>query len=142
MMGGGELVVAADVVPAQLVARDAPADVLVADRAAEHGGAAAALGQFDRLPADHRVLDILEHLLVGLALVVVRVHVDDEKVLVVALARLLRGVLEVLHRRIVLGGELADFAAGHVHGRPLLSLLALTRFLRRTGRPLRWKTLC
>src|SRR5262249_45344817 len=57
---------------------------------------------------------------VRLALVVVRVHVYDEKILVVALARLPRGMLKVLRGRIVLGGELAHFAAGHVHGRLLL----------------------
>jgi len=57
---------------------------------------------------------------VRLALVVVRVHVDDEKILVVALARLPRGMLKVLRGRVVLGGELAHFAAGHVHGRLLL----------------------
>jgi len=40
----GKLVVALDVFAAQFMAGDAPADVLVADRAAEHRGAAAALG--------------------------------------------------------------------------------------------------
>jgi hypothetical protein len=48
MVPAADLVVPADVVPAQLVARDAPADVLVADRAAEHRGAGAALCRFDR----------------------------------------------------------------------------------------------
>src|SRR5262245_5405337 len=109
-----------DVVPAQLVARNAPADVLAADGTAEHRGTGAALGRFDRLAADHRALDVCEDLVVRLALIVVRVHVDDEKILVVALARLPGGMLEVLRGRVVLGGELAHFAAGHVHGRILL----------------------
>ena len=39
-----ELVVSLDVVPAQVMARDAPTDVLISDRAAEHRGALAALG--------------------------------------------------------------------------------------------------
>src|SRR5262249_14662603 len=106
-----------------------PADVLVADGAAEHRGTGAALGRFDRLTADHRALDICEDLAVGFALVVVRVHVYDEKILVVALARLPRGMLEVLRGRIVLGGELAHFAAGHVHGRLLLGVTPLVPFL-------------
>jgi len=62
----------------------------------------------------------VKDLVVGFALVVVRVHVDDEKILVVALARLPGGVLEVPRGRVVLGGELAHLAAGHVHGRLLL----------------------
>src|SRR5262249_57442493 len=97
-----------------------PADVLVADGAAEHRGAGAALCRFDRLTADHRAFDVGEDLVVRFVLVVVGIHVDDEKILVVALTRLPGGVLEMLRGRIVLGGELADFAAGHVHGRILL----------------------
>jgi len=107
---------------AQLVTRDAPADVLVADLAAEHRGAAAALRRLHRLAADHRTFDVLEHVLVGLAFIVVRVHVDDQEILVVALARLLRGMARWLRGRVVLAGKLADFAAGHIHGRPLFVL--------------------
>src|SRR5262249_19602090 len=117
---GGGVVVRGEGVRAELGGGDAPADVLVADGAAEHRGTGAALGRFDRLTADHWALDVCEDLVVGFALVVVRVHVDDEKILVVALARLPRGMLEVLRGRIVLGGELAHFAAGHVQGRLLL----------------------
>ena len=120
VVSGADFVVPADVVPAQLVARDAPADVLVADGAAEHRGAGAALCRFDRLTADHRAFDVCEDLVVRLALVVVGIHVDDEKILVVALTRLPGGVLEVLRGRVVLGREFAHFAAGHVHGRILL----------------------
>jgi hypothetical protein len=101
---GAELVVPADVVPAQLVARDAPADVLVADLAAEHGGAAAAFRRFHRLAAEHGTFDVFEHVLVGFAFIVVRVDVDDEKILVVALARLLGRMLEMLRGGVVLGG--------------------------------------
>ena len=104
VMRCAELVVPADVVPAQLVAGDAPADVLVADLAAEHGGAAAALRRFDRLAADHRTFDVFEHVLVGFALVVMRVDVDDQEILIVALARLLGRVLEMLRGGVVLGG--------------------------------------
>jgi len=114
---------ALEVVAAQLMTRDASANVLITDGAAEHRGAAAALGRFHRLAADHRILDVFEHLLVGLALVVVRVHVDDQKILIVARARLLRGMLEMLCAGVVIGGEFADFAAGHVHGRSSLDRL-------------------
>jgi len=116
VLAAGELVVAADVVLAQFMARDPPADVLVSDLAAEHGGAAAALGRFHRLAPDHRTLDELEHLLVGLALIVMRVHIHDEEILIVSLARLLRGMRQVRRRGVVVAGELADFAAQHVHG--------------------------
>src|SRR5262249_59104041 len=71
-------------------------DVLVSDGADEHRGTGPALCRLDRLAADHRALDVCEDFVVRLALVVVRVHVDDKKILVVALARLPRGMLEVL----------------------------------------------
>ena len=45
----------------------------------------------------------------------VRVHVDDQEVLIVALARLLGGMFEVSRRRVVVRRKLADFVAGHIH---------------------------
>jgi hypothetical protein len=117
-----ELVVSADIVLAQLVARDASADILISDLAAEHGGASAALCRFHRLAPNHRALDEFEHVLVGLAFIVVRVHVDDQEILVIALARLLGGVLQVLAGRVVVAGKLAHFAAEHIHGRALLKI--------------------
>ena len=79
-----------DVVPAQLVAGDAAADVLIADLAAQHRSARPPrFADSTACAADHRAFDVLEHVLVGFALVVVRVDVDDEEILIVALARLL-----------------------------------------------------
>ena len=45
----------------------------------------------------------------------VRVHVDDQEILVVARARLLGGVLQRLGFRVLLGIERADFVSQHVH---------------------------
>jgi hypothetical protein len=59
--------------------------------------------RFHRLAAEHGTFDVFEHVLVGFAFIVVRVDVDDEKILVVALARLLGRMLEMLRGGIVLG---------------------------------------
>ena len=72
--------------PAQVRARDAAAGVLIADLGVHHRGAAAALDVQERLAPDHRIVDVLEDLLVGFVLVVVRIDVDDQEVLIVALA--------------------------------------------------------
>src|SRR6185369_9492481 len=93
------------------------AEVLVADLAVEHRRAAAALGRFHRGAPDHRAVDIGEHVLVGFVLVVMGVDVDDEEVVVVALARLLGGVLEIFRGRILIEARGADLVARHVHGR-------------------------
>src|SRR6185312_17484180 len=79
-------------------------------------GAAGALHRVDSLAADDRTFDILEDFLVGLALIMMRVDVDDQEILIVARARLLAGVSERLGLRELVGGDLADFVSQHVHG--------------------------
>ncbi len=54
-----------------------------------------------------------------------RVDVDDQKVLVVARARLLGGVLEMLRGRIIVEIELADVVRDRIHD-DLLMLQATT----------------
>ena len=79
-----------------VVPGDAAGEALVADLAVEEGGAAAAGDRFHRLHLHHRAFDVAEDVLVVLVLVVVRVHVDDQEILIVALPRLLARVLERL----------------------------------------------
>ncbi len=112
---------------AQLVPGDAAAEILVADLAVHHRGAAGPLARLDRGAADHRIVDVGEDLLVGLVLVVVRVDVDDQEILVVARPRLLGGVLEVLGDGELVEPELAHFRAWHVHGRSPICVAAATR---------------
>ncbi len=81
---------------AEFLAVDAPAGVLIADLGVEKTGPARVA--FERLATDHRAFDVLEHLSVGLILVMVRVDVDDQEVLIVAGARLRAGVLQMLRR--------------------------------------------
>src|SRR5262249_21754907 len=78
---------------AQLLAHDASAVILIAERGRERADAAVA-GDRRGLQqlADHRVLDVGEDLGKRLGLEVVGVDVDDRKALVAALARLLGGV--------------------------------------------------
>src|SRR5262249_3769186 len=102
---------------AQMGAGDAAVEVLVADLAVEHGGAAGARHAVHGGAAGHPAVDVFEDVAVGLVLVMVRIHVDDEEVLVVALARLLGGVLEMLLDRELVEAQVADLATRHVHGR-------------------------
>ena len=104
-------------VRAILVPGHAAAEALVADLVVEEAGTAGPRHRVHGLHLDDGVLDVAEHVLVGLALVVVRVHIDDQEVLVVALPRLLAGMLERLGFRVLLGIELADFVSHHVHER-------------------------
>src|SRR5262249_20218849 len=80
------------------------------------GGAPNARHAVEGGAADHRVLDVLEDLAVGVVLVMMRIHVDDEEILVVALARLLGRVLQVLLDRKLVEAQVADFTSWHVHG--------------------------
>ena len=83
---------------AHRIAQDAPADVLIADAAGQHAGAlrAAALRGAARELLQHRIVHVVENLVERFQLVVMRVDVDDRELVVAALARLVRGVLQEL----------------------------------------------
>ena len=83
--------------PAQRIAGDAAADVLVADAARHHADALGVAGvrHLGEL-LHHRVGHVFQDLVERLQLVVMRVDVDDRKVLVAAVLRLLGGVREHL----------------------------------------------
>ena len=96
-----------EAVPARLLAarglvRDAPAAILVAQREVAvqpvGRGAGAVLQIVERLGADHLVVEIGDDVGPGLALGVVRVHVDDELVVEIALVRLAPGAGQDLAR--------------------------------------------
>jgi hypothetical protein len=122
---GGDLLVFA-----QFVARDAAAGVLIADLAVEERRPARPFGRFDRGAADHRVVDILEQLFVGFVFIMVGVHIDDEEILVVALARLGGCMLQMLGDRELVEPQVADLRAWHVHG-VLLYVTRPRRYRRR-----------
>ena len=111
MLVGGRLLVLA-----QPVARDAPADVLIADLTAEKIRAAAAAEGFKRIAAQHRAFDVPEDVAIMLALVMMRIHIDDQKILIIARARLLGGVLEMLAGIVGVEPQAADFVVDCVHG--------------------------
>src|SRR5262249_39556070 len=95
--------------------------VLIADGASQHGSPPAALRRLHGLTADHRVLDVFKDFSIGFALVMVRIDVDDQEILIIARACLLGSMLEMLRGVVIVGRELAYFAAGHVHGKTPLS---------------------
>ena len=66
--------------------------------------------------ADDRAFDVLKNFLIGFVLVMVCVDVDDEKILKISSASLLRRVLEVLGGGIIVEIELAHLARQRVHG--------------------------
>src|SRR5215475_2188460 len=81
--------------PAKRLAHDAAAIVLIAE-AGRQGAYATITGNgrcFQQL-ADNRVLDVLHDLGKRLALEVMRINIDDRKICVAALARLLGGMRE------------------------------------------------
>ena len=102
--------------PARRVARHAARDVLVPD-----------LGVGDRRPArahallrlgavaDDRVLDIFGDRVERLALVVMRVDVDDQEILVVPLLRLAIGVLEEGAGVELIDGGIAELGVERIH---------------------------
>ena len=101
--------------PAQVRAGDAAAEVLIADRRIEHGRAARPRRRIDDVTADYRAFDVFEDLLVRFVLVVMRIDVDDQEILIVADARLLRRVFEMFCGRVIVEVKLADFARSRIH---------------------------
>ena len=81
----------------------------------EHRRAAGPLRGIHHVVADHRAFDVLEDFLVGLVLVMVGIDVDDQKILVIAQPRLLRGVFEMFCGRVIVEVKLADFVRSRVH---------------------------
>ncbi len=82
---------------ARRVAHDAPAHVLIADAGRQHADAlGAGLPRALRQLLQHRIVHVFENFADRLALVVMRVDVDDWKTLVAALGRLLRRVRQQL----------------------------------------------
>ena len=110
MLVGGRLLVLA-----QPVARDAAADILIADLAAEEIRASAAAEGFERVAAQDGAFDVAEHVAIMLALIMVSVDVDDEEVLVIARARLLGRVLQVLAGIVGVEPQAAHFVVDRVH---------------------------
>src|SRR3954447_21592374 len=100
---------------AQIVPGDAARKPLIADLAVEEGRSSAAAEGFHRLALDNWAFEIAVDLLVGLVLVMVRVDVDDQKVLIVALMRLLARVFERFRFGELVEIEVANLVANHVH---------------------------
>src|SRR5262249_13240877 len=102
---------------AQMGAGDAAVEVLVADLAVEHGGAAGARHAVHGGAADHRAVDGFEDVAVGPVLVLGANPLDDEEVLEVALSLHYGGRLESVLDRELVEAQVADLATRHVHGR-------------------------
>ena len=102
---------------AQRIARHPAADILIADLSGQEGRGFArhAAGRLAQLP-QHRVLDELQDLVQRLALVVMRVDVDDQHVVEAALIALARRVGEKLVGVEFLDAQLVvTVATGEVH---------------------------
>ena len=74
--------------------------------------------------AQHRILDIFGDLLEGLGLVVMRVDIDDQKVLIVPLHGLLGGIAQQRARIELLVGKIAKALYRFLHDRLRLSVAA------------------
>ena len=95
---------------ARRVAHHAPAHVLIADAGRQHADAlGAGLPRTLRELLQHRIVHVFENFADRLALVVMRVDIDDWKTLVAALGRLLRRV-----RQQLCGVEFLDLHAAKI----------------------------